>query len=244
MRFSISGLMVAGLLIVATASQTAFAQREEGRRGRGGPGGGMFGPPTASALMRAKEVQEALKLTDEQKGKVEKINDENRDEMRKLFQDGGGDRDKMVEIAKKTSEQISEVLDEGQQKRLMGILIQVSGAAAVADPAIAKELNITEDQKKKLEEVRTSAREQLQGLRDLSGEERGKKAAEVQADIDKKILAELTADQQKQLDDLKGEKVDVDMSQLRGGSGRRGERGERGERRRDRESKGDEKSNN
>ena len=234
MRFSKSSWMVAGMLIVAMASQTALAQREEGRRGRGGPGGGMFGPPTASALMRAKEVQEALKLTDEQKGKVEKINDENRDEMRKLFQDGGGDRDKMVEVAKKTSEQISEVLDDGQEKRLMGILIQVSGAAAVSDPAVAKELNITEDQKKELQEVRMSAREQLQGLADLSREERGKKVAEVQADINKKILTKLTPDQQKQLDDLKGEKVDVDMSQLRGG------RGDRGERRRDRESKGNE----
>jgi Spy/CpxP family protein refolding chaperone len=242
MRFSKSGWVVAGLLIAAMATQTALAQREEGRRGRG-PGGGMFGPPTASALMRAKEVQEALKLTDEQKDKVEKINDENREEMRKLFQDGGMDRDKMVEVAKKTSEQISEVLDDGQEKRLMGILIQVSGAAAVSDPSVAKELNITDDQKKKLQEVRMSAREQFQGFRDLSSEERGKKVAEVQADINKKILAELTADQQKQLDDLKGEKVEIDMSQLRGGPGGRGERGdrgERGERRGDRESKGNE----
>jgi Spy/CpxP family protein refolding chaperone len=240
MRFSKSGWMVSGLLIVAMAAQTALAQRDEGRRGRGGPGGGMFGPPTAGALMRAKEVQEALKLTDEQKGKIEKINDENREEMRKLFQDGGMDRDKLVELAKKTSEQISEVLDAGQQKRLMGILIQVSGAAAISDPAVAKELNITEDQKKELQEVRMSAREQLQGLGDLSREERGKKVAEVQADINKKILAKLTADQQKQLDDLKGEKVDINMSQLRGGRGDRGDRGERGERRRDRESKGNE----
>ena len=93
---------------------------------------------------------------------------------------------------------------------------------------------LTEDQKKELQEVRMSAREQLQGLGDLSREERGKKVAEVQADINKKILTKLTPDQQKQLDDLKGEKVDVDMSQLRGGPGGRGERGERGERRGDR----------
>jgi len=149
----------------------------------------------------------------------------------------------MVEVAKKTSEQISEVLDDGQEKRLMGILIQVSGAAAVSDPAVAKELNLSEDQKKELQEVRMSAREQLQGLGDLSREERGKKVAEVQADINKKILGKLTPDQQKQLDDLKGEKVDVDVSQLRGGFGGRGERGDRGdrgERRRDRDSKGNE----
>jgi periplasmic protein CpxP/Spy len=244
MRFSKSGWMVAGLLVAAMVSQTAFAQREEGRRGRGGPGGGMFGPPTAGALLRAKEVQEALKLTDDQKSKIEKINDETREEMRKLFQDGM-DRDKMVEITKKTSEKINEALDADQQKRLMGILIQVNGAAAIADPSVAKELNVTEDQKKELQEVRMSAREELQGLRDLSGEERGKKAAEIQADINKKILAKLTPDQQQQLESLKGEKVEIDMSQLRGGFGGRGERrGERGDRDRDRESKSEDKSSN
>jgi len=241
--FKLGGCLVAGLLVSAIASQTALAQREEGRRGRGGPGGGMSGPPTAGALLRAKEVQEALKLTDEQQGKIEKINDETRDEMRKLFEDGF-DREKMMEIANKTSEKLNEVLDAGQQKRLMGILVQVNGASAVSDPAVAKELNITEDQKKELQEVRMSAREEMRGLRDLSDEERGKKLSEVQANINKKMLAKLTDDQQKQLDDLKGEKVDIEMSQLRPSFGGRGERGERGERRRDRESKGEEKPNN
>ncbi len=152
--------------------------------------------------------------------------------MRKAFQDGGGDRDKMVEIAKDTSNKINEVLDAGQQKRLVGIMIQVNGPAAIADPAVAKELNITEDQKKKLAEVRQGVRSELEKLRDDSGsrEDRAKKVQEIQDDVNKKILAELTSDQQAQLESLKGEKVDIDMSQLRGPGGPGGGRGDRGDR--------------
>ena len=226
--------MMAALVIVAMVSQVSLAQREEGRRGRGG--GGMVGPRPVSQVLGAKEVQDALKLTDDQKGKIEEINDKMREEMREAFQ-GGFDREKMAQIATDTSEKINEVLDDGQEKRLMGIMIQVNGAAAIADPAVAKELNITDDQKSKMREIRTGVREEFEKLRDqdLSREERGKKFEEIQAGVNKKILAELTSDQQAQLEKLKGEKVDIDMSQLRGrgGFGDR-QRGERGERRRDR----------
>jgi Spy/CpxP family protein refolding chaperone len=232
MRFSGKGwAMAAGLVVVALVAQAAMAQNQAGRRGRGGPGGGgMFGPPTAGRLLGAKEVQDALKLTEDQKTKIEKINEDSRGEVRKAFQDGGGDRDKMMEIAKDTSNKINEVLDAGQQKRLVGIMIQVNGAAAIADPAVAKELNITDDQKKKLAEVRQGVRSELEKLRDDNGsrEDRAKKVQEIQDDVNKKILAELTSDQQAQLESLKGEKIDV--SQLRGPGGPGGGRGERSDR--------------
>ena len=157
----------------------------------------------------------------------------NRAAMRDAFQGGSPDRDKMMEIANDTSKKINEVLDAGQQKRLVGILIQVNGAAAVADPAVAKELNITEDQKKKLQEVRQGVRSELEKLRDdsVSREDRMKKIQDIQDDAHKKVMAVLTSDQQAQLESLKGEKVDIDMSQLRGpggpGGGRPGDRGGR-----------------
>jgi Spy/CpxP family protein refolding chaperone len=254
MRFSSKGwALIAGLVIVAMVSQVALAQGQ-GRRGRGGPGGGgMFGPPTAGRLLGAKEVQDALKLNDDQKTKIEKINEDSRAKVREAFQGGSPDRDKMMEVAKETSEKINEVLDAGQQKRLVGIMIQVNGAAAVADPAVAKELNITEDQKKKLADVRQGVRSELEKLRDDSGsrEDRMKKVQEIQDDVNKKIVAELTSEQQAQLESLKGEKVDIDMSQLRGpggpGGGREGDRG-RGRRGRggdgNSESKSGDSSNN
>jgi Spy/CpxP family protein refolding chaperone len=248
MRFSKSGWFAAALLLVAI-SQVSLAQPAEGGRGRGGrdrgPGMG-GGPPTGARLLALKEVQDALKLTDDQKDKLDKI----RDEVRQAFQDGGG-REKMQEIMKSTAVKIDEVLDDGQKKRLAGIMVQVNGASAVADPNVAKELNLTDDQKSKLEEIREKAREGMREVfnPDLSREERDKKMSEYRDDINKKVLAVLTSDQQAQLEAMKGEKVDVDMSQLRQGpggpGGRGGDRpGRGGGRNRGGESKSEDKSSN
>jgi Spy/CpxP family protein refolding chaperone len=249
MRFSSKGwAMVAGLVIVAMVSQVALAQQGQGRRGRGGAGGGGFGggPPSSARLLTLKEVQDALKLTDDQKGKLEKINEAAQTDMRKAMQDGGG-REKMQELMASTTAKVNEILDAGQQKRLMGIEIQVNGAGAAADPAVAKELNLTDDQKKQLGEVRQknmdAMREAFQGGRDQGGRE---KIQQLRDEANKSMLAVLTADQQAQLESLKGEKVDVDMSQLRGGPGGPGGRGagRRGRGDGNSESKSDEKSSN
>ena len=94
MRFSRTGwTLVAALVIVSMVSQVSLAQREEGRRGRGGPGGGgPGGGPSSASLLMIKEVQAALKLTDDQTSKLEKINEEARSEIRKAMQDGGDAR--------------------------------------------------------------------------------------------------------------------------------------------------------
>jgi Spy/CpxP family protein refolding chaperone len=235
MRFSSKGLAtVAALAIVAMLAEVSLAQ-QAGRRGRG-IGGGFGGPPSSARLLALKEVQDALKLTDDQKSKIGAINDQMREEIRKAMQDGGG-REKVQEMIASITAKINEVLDEGQQKRLMGIFIQVNGAAAALDPAVAKELNITDDQKKQLDEVRqknmTAMREAFQGARDQAGsrEEMRAKAEKLREDSNKQLMAVLTTDQQSQLESLKGEKVDIDMSQLRGpgGPGGRGPGGRGGQ---------------
>ncbi len=206
-------------VIFAVVSQVALAQNERGRRGRGGReggAGGPGGPVTMARLATLDQVQDALKLTDEQKDKIKQINDDMRKEMRTSVQQGGRpDREKIRKMMESTSGKINEVLDEGQRKRLMGILIQVNGAAAVMDPAIAKELNLTDEQ-------RTKLHESMRGMRESRGENGSPE--EMHAKMDKAVMAVLTDEQQKTLESLKGEKVDIDMSKLRaaGGGGRPG----------------------
>jgi hypothetical protein len=53
--------------------------------------------------------------------------------------------------------------------------------------------------------------------------------ADRRAKQEKEVMAVLTPDQQKKLESLKGEKVDIDMSALRGGGGREGRGRSRGE---------------
>jgi Spy/CpxP family protein refolding chaperone len=235
--------VLAVIAVVLVASQLANAQPEERRRGRGGEGrrfGGGFGMP-GIRLATLDEVQEALKLSDEQKTKVEEINDKFRDDFRKLLDDGP-DPEEMRKLSQDASAKLAEVLDDDQEKRLRGISIQVMGAGAVvADPELAKELNVTEEQKEKL---RDASMENMRAMRDAFGEmwdlpedQRRTKGEELRADANKKLLAVLTSDQQEQLESLKGEKVEIDMSQLRGpgrgGFGGRG--GDRGDRNRDRD---------
>jgi Spy/CpxP family protein refolding chaperone len=245
MRFSRQGwAMMAVLLIIAMVSQVSLAQREEGRRGRGGPGGGMM---SGVRLATLEPVQTALKVTDEQKDKIKTINADLRDGMDKSRDEGGG-REKMQELTEDAGKKLNEVLDEGQQKRLMGILVQVAGPAAIADPAIAKELNVTDDQKKKLAEVRETVGKEMRELFQNAGEggREGmrEKMDKLREDSNKKLMAVLTADQQAELEKMKGEKVEIDLSQLRGRGGDR-QRGERGERRGDRNpEQNEEKSTN
>src|SRR5262245_12953919 len=227
---------VAGVAIVLTMVHVADAQRGEG--GRGGRGGGRgfggrggFGLSLVD-LARADEVQAALKLSDEQKDKVTEIGDQFRDERRELFRQGGDPREMQEEMQKlnaEATEKLTKALDDTQNKRLLGILAQVDAGVALGNPTIAKELGITEDQKKALDEVRDSNREAMGTAmremreQDLSRAEMTKQTDELRADAGKKLLAALTSDQQSQFEALKGEPVKIDMSQFRmGGRGGRG----------------------
>jgi Spy/CpxP family protein refolding chaperone len=212
------------LAVIAAASQMAMAQNEGGRRGRGnrggqGGGGMMGGPISMTRLATVDTVQDALKLTDDQKEKIKTINEETRDAMRKEFESGGRpDREKMRKLMDEASEKLNKVLDAGQQKRLMGIFVQVAGPGAVMDPSVAKEIGVTDEQKDKLREA--------MGPPPGGGGAGGAAGfRERREKMEKEVTAILTSDQQKKLEDLKGEKVDVDMSKLRGpGGGGRGGR--------------------
>jgi hypothetical protein len=237
---------VAALAMVTAMAHVAEAQREGGRRGGRGFGRMGFGISPVQLAAESEEVQAALKLTDQQKTTIGEINDELSEARRDLFQGGGGGREERQKLDADAAAKLAEVLDETQKKRLMGIQIQVNGANSLFDAAIAKELSISDDQNDELSEVRDSnmeaAGEAMRDLRDqeLSREEMMAKFQEIRAEGDKKLLAVLTSDQQTKYEALKGDPVEVDMSQFRGFGrggfgGGRGRDGDGGGRRRNRD---------
>ncbi len=246
MRFSGKFLaVIAAVAVVAMAAQ-AMAQNEQGRRGRGGRGGGpggpggMGGPPSMIGLTRIEKVQEALKLTDEQKTKLETINSDARKESRDASSGDKPDPEKMRKIREGAWDKAKEVLNADQQKRLMGIFVQLMGAGAVMDPAVGKEIDLTDDQKQKLHEAMGPPPEG----RGPEGRGGGQSFQDRRAKMEKEVMAVLTPEQQKKLESLKGEKVDIDMSALRGpGGGREGRGRDRGERGKSKESKSESSSN-
>jgi Spy/CpxP family protein refolding chaperone len=233
---------IAFLAIVVMVSQVALAQNEQGRRGRGNRGGGgggmgMFGPPSMARLASIDKVAEELKLTSEQKDKIQKINDDSRAEMRKLF-DGGGrpDPEKMRELRDDQANKVKEVLNEDQQKRLTGIFVQLMGNGAVMDPVVGKAIDLTDDQKSKLREAIGPPPE---GGQRPGGGGGGESFQARREKMEKEVASVLTDEQKKKLESLKGEKFELDMSALRGGpGGGDGQRGNRPNRGRDRGNRG------
>jgi len=157
-------IAVAAVAVVAVSS---FAQGGGGGRGqgRGGGGFGQFGrgggmqDATGAFLLNREDVQAEIKLTADQKSKVDAIRQAQRDKMREMFQGGGGGGDReamMAEMQKMqaaNNKEILAVLTDDQKKRVKELAIQRMGNAAIANPEIQKELGVTDEQKAKIKDL-------------------------------------------------------------------------------------------
>ena len=203
------------LLLALTVTASGLAQ--PGRRGGGGfgPPGGQFGGRGGGAQMsrevRSEAVQADLQLTEEQKQQLEALGD-NRDQMRErmapLFErmraaTTDEERQQLQaemqaegeKIAAENDARVREILSEKQVSRLQQVVLQRSGFRALTQDDVAKDLGISADQKKQLEEISAeydAARGEL-GFR-ASAEERD----QLRATYDAKYQAVLTPTQQQQ----------------------------------------------
>jgi Spy/CpxP family protein refolding chaperone len=185
--------------------------------------GHSFGVPP-EMLASAQEVQDALQLSAVQKEKIEEINRDARRMARELFQESQRDFAHVLvqgeQVHRKVSKQLAEVLTTEQEKRLVGITIQVNGARTMANPAVAKELGVTEEQKAQLRKLRMEAVDETRRAWDeirekgLDRHDMRDKMNAVREKADKEILAILTAEQQQKLEELKGSPLEIDMAQF------------------------------
>src|SRR5215472_6741883 len=142
MRGLLKGALVLGLAL-------AMASVAHAQRGRG------FGP---GAMLQNESVQKELKLTDEQKTKLrealEKVRDNHKDDLAKLRDLSNEERQKLLRtVAEESQKAIAGVLDEKQMKRFKQIGWQASGANALNDPDVQKTLKLSDEQKKKLQDI-------------------------------------------------------------------------------------------
>ena len=218
---------LAGLaLVVAVYSSTATAQE----RGRGG----RFGmPPGAESLMLlgAEPVQKELNLTDDQKAQVQKIVDGMRTEMMETFsglQDLSPEerREKMDELRVEMGKKVVEIqkkadalLKPEQIERLKQLSVQRRGVGALEDAAVATALKLTDQQKKKIADIREAgARAQRESFQAAGGggggggggdrEAMRERMTKFRAEQDAKVAEVLTAEQRDQLEKMKGKKFD------------------------------------
>jgi len=232
-------LWVVFCLMLCVTSPT-FGQPPQpggGPQGPGGPGGpgGFFGGGGMIGLIGRDEVQQELQLVDEQKDKVRGITDEMRNKVRDQMRDVFGQmqnlsdderrakfgeiRTKMEAMTAETEKQLEKVLLPHQLDRLKQIdlqtKVQTRGASALTGGDVAKALNLTDEQREKLEKRAAEVQEELQT-----------KIKQLQADARKKMLDVLTPDQQAQLDKMLGQQFDLPeqnfRDRFRGRSGRGG----------------------
>lgn len=197
-------------LAVAVAAPSWAQGRGQGR----GFGGGMMGGPLQILMIPA--VQDELKLTEEQKTKLQQVGQEIRESGAQFFQ---GLRDlspeerqkKMQEYQVETTKKINAVLKEDQQKRLRQLVLQRQGVAIIAqDEEVAKQLKVTDDQKLKIRDISRAAGEERRALFQGGGggggisPETRAKMDEITKKTNEKIEAVLTDDQKKQWKELCG----------------------------------------
>jgi hypothetical protein len=201
--------------VVALVASPALAQR------RGGRGQGQR--ITSLLLLGNESVQKDLKLSDDQIKDV-KAAAKKAQEARQGLQDL--DREertkKIQEIAKESDKAVTKILKDDQKKRLKQISLQVQGARAFADAAVAKELKLTADQKKKIKAIQDDAQKEITEARQDAGDDRQalqKKIAEIRKSTNDKAMKELTDDQKTKWKEMTGKKFEGTINF--GGRGRR-----------------------
>ena len=208
---------ILALAALAALSTASYAQ------GMGGAGmmRMMRGGPMASMMMVGREdVQAEIKITDEQKGKLDAIRvgagqrfqsvfmsmprNEDREAMMKAMQE------KMQGLIETMSKEVLGLLTEDQKKRVKELAIQSAGSMAIIQPDVSKELGITEAQKAKIDNLQRLQDEANQGLfeklqnQEIDREELGKSMEKNTKIMDESIMKILTETQRAKLKALGG----------------------------------------
>jgi len=213
MNRKVVSFLALGLLIAVAGGANAQ---------RGGRGGGGFGRGGLN-LLNDPAVQTELKMTEEQKGKLPKAQEDIRAAMQELFQGAGGgggfqnmspeERQKLqAKMAEITNKVIAGILDATQLKRFHQIELQVRGFQALADPKVQDALKLTDAQKASIKQIEADAAKNrpMFDFQNATPEERQAfqaKMRDAQRATNEKLAAVLTDSQKKSWADMLGAPV-------------------------------------
>jgi hypothetical protein len=176
-----------------------------------------FGPGESMMLLRQESVRKELKLTPEQLIKVADLTEKMHDKFDRVIIEGSEEeRDKQLKELKKEHEKaqaenqkaLAEILKPEQWKRLKQISYQRQGGKAFTDQDLAKAIQLTEDQQKKIRAINDETSKQVHELFESGAprdEEIRQKMTELQKASTAKILKLLTEAQTAKWNQLQGE---------------------------------------
>jgi Spy/CpxP family protein refolding chaperone len=209
----------AWLLAVVLAVVTAPALPAQDRPR---PGLGQDGRSPVRMLANQKSVQEELKLSDEQIKKVAEIGKAMRLKAEDITETVPKERmKKAMELFKVAEKDVFAMLKREQAKRMRQIALQQQRLArGFENPEVAKVLKLSEEQTRKMREIRESASTEISKLAEgaKSRDEAQKKRAEFAKATEEKLLKVLTDEQRARWTELLGEPF---KGELKGGFGLR-----------------------
>ena len=214
------------LVLGAAFACAAQAQAPEGSQrgsGRGFSRGSLLG------LLRMEQVQKEMKLSEEQTAKVQEVVEKLGAEMREQYTALREIEDRQQRMEKTTAlsdefdgkvrEQLRDVVEREQMMRLYQIRMQVRPVVdSLSNRYVAGRLELTDQQKEKLAEIAKDSQakqsELYATMRDATDEQRSEafqKLRQIRGDADEKALGVLTAEQKKSFEEMKGEKIELQM---------------------------------
>jgi Spy/CpxP family protein refolding chaperone len=224
-RCRCSLVMFAAAVLIAAGSATAQPPQLQ-PRGQGSRWGGES-PNDPTYMLFSESVQKELALTDDQKGLVEKLREEEEKTGSSFFRrfmrmSPDEIQQKLDDRAKAARKKLAKILTPEQLDRLNQINIQVAGITALSYEDVAAKLKLTAGQKDKLQALGDESRQELADLFPANSagppdaakmREIRPKQAEIKAEQKLNALAVLTDEQKSAFEKLQGEKFDTSTIQ-------------------------------
>jgi hypothetical protein len=173
-----------------------------------------LGTRPAVMLLNRPQVQEDLKLTEEQVKQVKEVFQKVKKEIADLQDLEGPTRfDKMAAKFQEADRAAGRVLRPEQGKRLKQLGLQLQGVRALLTPDVARELGLSDEQKRKIKEAQEEARKQGGKLREdaASRTEARKQLAGLMKANTEKVQALLTDEQRAKWKEMLGEPFKGDL---------------------------------
>jgi len=204
---------VLGFGALALLCTPALAQGQG--RGFGMMGGGAM-------ILGNPSVQKELKFTEEQTSKAQtaltEIREAHQEEMQGLRDAEPAERmTKMATLNKAMTEEAIKALGlkEEQVKRFKQVSLQTRRAQAFTDPEVVKDLKITDDQKKQIQELVQDSGAKSREIFQANQDDRAEAMKQIQAlqkETGTKVMALLTDDQKKQWKEMTGAPFEMVMA--------------------------------
>jgi Spy/CpxP family protein refolding chaperone len=167
-------------------------------------------------LINVPEVQQELKLKEDQKKALEEIGTEARQSLRGVRKLEQAERQKKFrEVRENAEAKLEKTLNKDQLQRLRQIDLQQHGPIVASRKEIAQKLELTREQKQKLREISQETTKAIQKLREdgIRRAELAEKGGKVRAAAAAKAAAVLTPEQKKLWVEMVGKRFDVSKIQ-------------------------------